>query len=164
MMKSEMKKYFAFHKNDQLREKEFFSSQKWNSQRKLVFAQKCWDQRRKKILSQNEISERKSMRGNAGKIRKFILPVLTQEIFDNFSLQPVQSANQINIYNGPIFLIYYVHIFLVQRGNRINICVVSSAVSKIVRFPSIAGVFKGYNFLNCISVFEEQGLIGLYFL
>ena len=104
------------------------------------------------------------MRGNAGKIRKFILPVLTQEIFDNFSLQPVQSAYQINIYNGPIFLIYYVHIFLVQRGNRINICVVSSAVSKIVRFPSIAGVFKGYNFLNCINVFEEQGLIGLYFL
>ena len=119
---------------------------------------------KKIFLSQNEKSERKSMRGNAGKIRKFILPVLTQEIFDNFSLQPVQSANQINIYNGPIFLIYYVLIFLVQRGNRINICVVSSAVSKIVRFPSIAGVFKGYNFLNCISVFEEQGLIGLYFL
>ena len=57
--------------------------------------------REKKVfLSQNEKSERKSMRGNAGKIRKFILPVLTQEIFDNFSLQPVQSAYQINIYTA----------------------------------------------------------------
>ena len=91
------------------------------------------------------------MRGNAGKIRKFILPVLTQEIFDNFSLQPVQSAYQINIYNGPIFLIYYVLIFLVQRGNRINICVVSSAVSKIVRFPFIAGVFKVFHLSQIAS-------------
>ena len=36
----------------------------------------------------------------------------------------------------------------VQRGNKINICVASSAVSRIVRFPFIAGVFKGYNFLE----------------
>ena len=37
---------------------------------------------------------------------------------------------------------------LVQRGNKINICVLSSAVSRDMRFPSIAVVFKCYNFLE----------------
>ena len=105
-------KGYLFSRNDEIRGKSILHFIKMiNSEKKSIslhknetvkgnqFLLKNVEIREKKVfLSQNEKSERKSMRGNAGKIRKFILPVLTQEIFDNFSLQPVQSAYQINIY------------------------------------------------------------------